>query len=63
MVFVQWVPSKTPPKDKMQYALWANTLKDVLSGISTRIQGGNHEELSREVLMERIAKFNKNEAE
>jgi hypothetical protein len=36
-------------------------VKDTLTGISTRIQGSSMDDLSRENLMERITRLNKND--
>jgi len=56
-LFVQWIPSHSPVREKMQYAMWTTNLKRSLSGIHTHLQAGNVDDLDLQNVMERVTKF------
>ncbi len=58
-ILLQWIPSKSSTRDKMQYAMWSRGMKTSLSGINKTIHAGNKMEADEESILEHITKFSK----
>ena len=60
-LLIQWIPSKSQAKKKMQYAMWSTTLKQSLQGIHCTLQAGNWDEVDWENVIERVSRFEKDD--
>jgi hypothetical protein len=58
---IRWVPTTAKPKEKMEYATWSSVLKNALSGIQCTIQATEVDEIDYQVVLERVAKFERDE--
>ena len=60
-VMIQWIPSNADKRSKMSYAMWSNTLKLSLQGIHCAMQANSQEDLQREAVLQRVARFERDE--
>jgi hypothetical protein len=57
----QWIPSIANKKDKMTYAMWSNNVKMALQGIHSVIQANSIEDLDKEVVLQKVSRFERDE--
>ena len=60
-ILLQWIPSRSNIKLKMQYAMWTNVLKTSLTGIHCHIQAGDEADIDYEAVLEKVARFERDE--
>ena len=61
-LLVQWIPSRSSPKDKMSYAMFSNIVKQGLSGVHCVIQAGGKHDLDYQEVLERVSRFEQKNA-
>lgn len=60
-VMLQWIPSRANVREKMQYSMWTNVLKQSLGGIHSLIQAGDVDDVAYDNVLERVSRFERDE--
>jgi hypothetical protein len=63
LLVISFLPleAKASPKDKMQYAMWTNLVKQKLSGVHAVIPAHSEAELDKESVLERVTRFERDQ--
>jgi hypothetical protein len=57
LVLIQWIPSQSPAREKMGYAMWTNVVRTGLQGIHSVLQACNLADLDYNEVLQRISRF------